>query len=67
MITIFVNGERHLVAPTSNLVALLAQLDLSGKRIAVELNQEIISRSNFADTLLHSDDRVEIVHAIGGG
>ena len=55
------------MAPTSNLVALLAQLDLSGKRIAVELNQEIISRSNFADTLLHSDDRVEIVHAIGGG
>jgi sulfur carrier protein len=67
MIRIFVNGEPRVVASTTSLLELLMQLELSSKRIAVELNQEIISRSHFANTRLHNDDRVEIVHAIGGG
>lgn len=67
MIILFVNGEQHTVAATTSLLELLASLELSGKRIAVELNQEIISRSDFAGTVLQNDDRVEIVHAIGGG
>jgi len=67
MITIFVNGEQHSVAANTNLLALLTQLELANKRIAVELNQEIVSRSAMDSTVLHNDDRVEIVHAIGGG
>jgi thiamine biosynthesis protein ThiS len=67
MITIFVNGEGRKVAASTNLLELLTQLDLGNRRIAVELNQEIISRSSFASTFLYNDDRVEIVHAIGGG
>jgi sulfur carrier protein len=67
MIRIFVNGEQHSVAAASNLLQLLIDLQLNGKRIAVELNHEIISRSHFATTVLQNGDRVEIVHAIGGG
>lgn len=67
MITIFVNGEQHSVAAHTSLLKLLTQLELANKRIAIELNQEIVSRSVLATTLLHNDDRVEIVHAIGGG
>ena len=67
MITISVNGEKRLIETASTLADLLQQLALEGKRIAVELNHEIISRSVFAETQLHHDDTVEIVHAIGGG
>lgn len=62
-----VNGELLEVAPQSSLSDLVAQLELSGKRIAIELNLEIIPRSLHAETLLKEGDRVEIVHAIGGG
>jgi len=46
---------------------LVAQLELAGKRIAIELNLEIVPRSAYANTLLEAGDRIEIVHAIGGG
>lgn len=62
-----VNGEPLEVAEQSNLSDLIAQLQLAGKRIAIELNLEIIPRSAHAATLLRAGDRVEIVHAIGGG
>ena len=67
MITISVNGEARLVEASLTLADLLQQLELEGKRIAVELNQEVIPRSVFSQTRLHHDDNVEIVHAIGGG
>ena len=47
--------------------ALLEQLGLQGRRVAVELNHEIVTRSEHATRILMPDDRVEIVHAIGGG
>jgi sulfur carrier protein len=62
-----VNGEPFEVAEQSNLSDLIARLQLEGKRIAIELNLEIIPRSAHATTLLKAGDRVEIVHAIGGG
>jgi sulfur carrier protein len=46
---------------------LIAQLDLGGKRFAVELNGEIVPRSEHASRALDAGDRIEIVHAIGGG
>ncbi|UZW76875.1 sulfur carrier protein ThiS [Alkalimarinus sediminis] len=48
----------------ADLIRLLA---LEGKRIAVELNMEIVPRSEHAVTILHQGDNLEIVHAIGGG
>ena len=61
------NGEAHELAEGSTLAALVAALDLAGKRIAVELNGEIAPRSQHATLTLHAGDRVEIVQAIGGG
>ena len=66
MIQILLNGKRRGVKSTT-LDALIGELDLTYKRIAVELNLEIIPRSIFAQTYLHEDDRIEIVQAIGGG
>jgi sulfur carrier protein len=67
MMNVFVNGETRELAASTTVMELLSVMELVGKRIAVELNREIISRNHFAATLLREGDCVEIVHAIGGG
>lgn len=62
-----VNGEMLQVQDGITLTGLVEQLELGEKRIAIELNLEIIPRSQHEDTILKESDRVEIVHAIGGG
>jgi sulfur carrier protein len=64
---ILLNGEAHEVAEATTVAALLVELELTGKRIAVERNGEIAPRSQHAVTVLQPGDRLEIVHAIGGG
>ena len=64
---ILVNGQVHAVAPATALPALIEQLRLGERRLAVELNGAIVPRSTWADTALRDGDRLEIVHAIGGG
>ena len=67
MITIILNGNNKQLEKNTSIIQLLKSLDLYEKRLAVELNQQIVPRSNFADTLLNEQDQVEIVQAIGGG
>ncbi|WP_133717944.1 sulfur carrier protein ThiS [Methylocaldum gracile] len=64
---IFVNGEPRTVADGATLADLIAELNLGGKRIAVELNREIVPHGHYEDHRLAMDDKIEIVHAIGGG
>ncbi|HSC75255.1 MAG TPA: sulfur carrier protein ThiS [Pseudomonadales bacterium] len=65
---IILNGESVTLSDKTNTIAaLIEQLQLTGKRIAVEINEEIAPRSTHAATHLQAGDRVEIVHAIGGG
>ena len=67
VIEIQVNGEtRHLAAPAT-VSALLEQMQLSGKRLAVERNGEIVPKSRHTETALCAGDRLEIVVAVGGG
>jgi sulfur carrier protein len=61
------NGEAVELPEGQSVADLLAGLDLAGRRVAVELNLDIVPRSQHADTLLREGDRVEVVHAIGGG
>ncbi len=67
MIQVAVNGEVMQVPQRSTLQDLIERLQLAGKRIAVEVNLEIVPRSQHPDYQLQAGDRVEIVHAIGGG
>ena len=62
-----VNGEMLQVQDGITLPGLVEELELGEKRIAIELNLEIIPRSEHVSTVLKDADRVEIVHAIGGG
>jgi len=64
---IVLNGDRREVPDDLTLAVLLETLDLSGRRFAVEINEELIPRSEHAGYTLQADDRVEIVQAIGGG
>ena len=66
-ISIVVNGNATEVATNATLAELIDQLDLVGKRFAVELNREIVPKAEHAETSLHAGDVLEIVHAIGGG
>ncbi len=64
---IIVNGEAHPFSPGQTLAELVEALGLSGRRIAIEVNEDLVPRSRFETHALKSGDRVEIVHAIGGG
>ncbi|WP_456415616.1 sulfur carrier protein ThiS [Thiolapillus sp.] len=64
---ILVNGEKTSIEDNMTLGALIANMALKGTRYAVEVNEELIPRSQHANHPLHEGDIVEIVQAIGGG
>lgn len=64
---LIVNGEAHTLTEPSSVTQLLEHLDLAHKRVAVELNGEIVPRSRHGETALGDGDQVLIVQAIGGG
>jgi len=61
------NGESLELPDGETVAALIARMDLTGRRVAVELNLDIVPRSQHAETILNDGDNVEVVHAIGGG
>lgn len=64
---IIINGEPRAVRDHITLTDLTVELGLAGKRIAVELNHEIVPQGTYRERKLAEGDRLEIVHAIGGG
>ena len=64
---VYVNGEPRNFGGAPSLAELIEQLDLPVARIAVELNREVVRRSDWSSTMLKDDDRIEIVHFVGGG
>jgi thiamine biosynthesis protein ThiS len=64
---ITLNGEQREISGEPSLLQFLADAGFAEKRIAVEINRRIVPRSTFADQRIHEGDRIEIVHAIGGG
>ena len=64
---ISVNGEMRTFEGVADVAALVAELGLDPRKVAVECNLEIVPRSLYGDTALADGDRVEIVTFIGGG
>ena len=62
-----VNGEIRAFQGVADVAALVIALGLDTKKVAVELNLEIVPRSAYGRTALSDGDRIEIVHFIGGG
>jgi thiamine biosynthesis protein ThiS len=61
-----INGETQS-STAETLGALVEQLGMKADRVAIELNREIVPRDQWAKTLLHDGDGLEIVHFVGGG
>ena len=66
-IKIKVNGKFKIVLNNSKLSDLLKNLNIPLKKVAIELNQEIIDKKRTSNIKLKKDDKIEIVHFIGGG
>ncbi len=64
---ITLNGEAYDVREGATAAELVAELELGNRRIAMEVNEELLPRSQFETYQFAQGDRVEIVHAIGGG
>ncbi|MFN3842478.1 MAG: sulfur carrier protein ThiS [Rehaibacterium terrae] len=64
---IVLNGQAREWPAAPTIAELLASEGLAERRVAVEVNREIVPRSRHAEYRLADGDRVEIVHAIGGG
>jgi thiamine biosynthesis protein ThiS len=66
-VRVYLNGESKTIADSLTLAELVSQLDLPAVRIALELNRTVVRRSDWEKTKLSEDDRIEIVHFVGGG
>ncbi|EJW21835.1 thiamine biosynthesis protein ThiS [alpha proteobacterium IMCC14465] len=64
---IVLNGEEILIADNLNVSGLIDFFDLPASKVAVERNLEIVPKSAYVTTMLKENDRIEIVHFIGGG
>lgn len=67
VLRIHLNGEPRELPPGTDLPTLLDREGLAGRRVAIEVNGEIVPRGAHAGRVLREGDRVEIVHALGGG
>jgi sulfur carrier protein len=67
LIELSINGENRRIDASTTVAQLLESMELSGKRIAVERNGEIVPKSRHSETRLESGDKLEIVVAVGGG
>lgn len=66
-LSVRVNGEARCLPAGTSVAALLGTMDIGARRVAVELNDEIVPRSRHEATMLAEGDRIEIVVAVGGG
>lgn len=64
---IIVNGDKRAVPEGYTAAQLVEAMELAGRRIAMEVNEEIVPRSEYPQHRFTPGDRIEIVHAVGGG
>ena len=67
MVKIQINGELREFSDGLTVEALISTLGLEPTRVAIELNQNVVRRHDWQATVLQPEDRVEIVHFVGGG
>jgi sulfur carrier protein len=64
---IYLNGSLTELPENSSVADILVLLEVVGRRVAVELNDHIVPKSQHSQVVLQENDKVEVVHAIGGG
>ncbi len=66
-IDVVINGQPRTVNPGTTVAALIAELGLADRKVAVERNREVVPRAQHATTELADGDRLEVVTFVGGG
>ena len=66
-VKIKVNGKTKNISENTNLLRMINSLKIPLKKVAIELNQEIVDKKKLRVKILKKDDSIEIVHFIGGG
>ena len=66
-IQVFINGKKKDFNDNNNLISLLNFLEIDENGIAIEINLIVIPRSQYKNTIIKNDDKIEIVQFIGGG
>ncbi len=64
---VFINGETKEIPDEVNLFELLRYFSLPQKRIAVELNKEVVRKKDWENIKINDEDRIEVIHFVGGG
>ena len=65
--TVTINGEVKQLESEVTLDRLLELFSLPSKRVAVELNREVVRRGDWGKIMIKNDDNIEVVHLVGGG
>ena len=65
--TITLNGDKHELAAPMSVSALLQQLEIDARRVAVELNLAVVKKAAYDSSVVKDGDEVEIVNFVGGG
>ena len=66
-IQIFINGKKKNINSNYNLINIIEEYSLKNKLVAIEINQEVIPKSNYKTKKIKKNDRIEILELIGGG
>ena len=66
-IQIYINGKKKNINSNYNLINIIEEYSLKKKLIAIEINQEVIPKSNYITKKINKNDRIEILELIGGG
>ncbi len=67
MIKVYVNGDSKVIEDDVNLEELVESLDLAEERVAVEVNKDVVRRKDWCRLRIRNNDKVEIIHFVGGG
>ena len=62
-----INGEEHNISSSNTLAELVRELDIHAPHFAMALNFQVVPKSQYESTPIKEGDKVEIVHAVGGG
>ena len=66
-INVYINGDKKLISVSSNLSDVLKNFEIDANKIAIEINQKVIPKSLYKNTLIKNEDKIEVVQFIGGG
>lgn len=67
MPTIILNGDPYTIDGEVQLIAMLERLNMRQRRVAVEINREIVPKAKYPETVIRPGDSVEIINFVGGG